>query len=173
MSTYFWLCVWVEPVVLMMELSLRKSGESAHTLQILQTEKHKRGQAGKYYPGGRNITILLVSQTLQYCKHCRLRLGNIWVDKTGKYCCHLSKAAVERKIALFPTIKQKKLQISIRIGGLCIHSRCKHHRMLFSFTKENQTDVLRLCIFVHSHVQAWEITRGKVFSFFLCRQQNL
>ena len=25
--------------------------------------------------------------------------------------------------ALFPTIKQKKLQISIRIGGLCIHSR--------------------------------------------------
>ena len=31
----------------MMELSLRKYGESAHTLQILQTEKHKRGPKGQ------------------------------------------------------------------------------------------------------------------------------
>ena len=41
----------------MMELSLRKYGESAHTLQILQTEKHKRGQNGQ----------ILEGEILQYC----------------------------------------------------------------------------------------------------------
>ena len=68
----------------MMELSLRKSGESAHTLQILQTEKHKRGQAGKYYPGGRNITILLVSQTLQILQALQTETGKHMSGQNGQ-----------------------------------------------------------------------------------------
>ena len=54
-----------------MELSLRKYGESAHTLQILQTEKHKRRQNGpilprseKYYNIVRPVTSPLASSNL-------------------------------------------------------------------------------------------------------------
>ena len=76
------------------------------------------------------------------------------------------------KLLFFQQSKQKKLQISIRIGGLCIHSRCKHHMTLFFYKKKSNWCFETLYLW-HSHVQGREIRRGKVFSFFLCRQENL
>ena len=48
----------------MMELSLRKYGESAHTLQISQTEKHKRGPKGQTLPRrGKYYNIVSLTNT--------------------------------------------------------------------------------------------------------------